>query len=150
MVSYRLYGSLPVAGIKKAFDAICVSASKQLKLRESVEFDVNIVTSTQIKNINNKYRKINKVTDVISFANRDNKTVMVPLLGEIFICLSRAKEQAKDYGHSLQRELIFLFTHGLLHLLGFDHQTPKQEKQMFSLTDKIINKAQINPKYIIK
>ncbi|MBQ0045599.1 MAG: rRNA maturation RNase YbeY [Mycoplasma sp.] len=150
MIRYRLYGSLPVMGIKKAFDAICESTFNQLKLCENVVFDVNIVTPTQIKNINNKYRKINKVTDVISFANRDNNTVIVPLLGEIFICLAKAKQQAKEYGHSLQRELIFLFTHGLLHLLGFDHQTPKQEKQMLSLTKKIISKAQINPKYIIR
>ncbi|MCQ3908312.1 MAG: rRNA maturation RNase YbeY [Mycoplasmoidaceae bacterium] len=150
MVRYRLYGSLPVTGVKNAFNSICESTFKELKLCENVVFDVNIVTPAQIKNINNKYRKTNKVTDVISFANRDNSKVLVPLLGEIFICLDQAKKQAHEYKHSLQRELIFLFTHGLLHLLGFDHQTSKQEKEMMSLSKKIINKAQINPKYIIK
>lgn len=138
MIRYRLYGQMPVAGVKKAFDAICVSTFKQLKLCENVVFDVSIVSSKQIKNINNKYRKINKVTDVISFANRDDKSVIVPLLGEIFICLDQAKKQAEAYGHSLKHELIFLFTHGLLHLLGFDHMTSKDEKVMMDTTKKII------------
>lgn len=150
MIRYRLYGNLPVNGIKKAFDAICVSTFEQLKLCEELEFDVNIVNKQTIKNINKKYRKINKVTDVISFANRDKKDIFVPLIGEIFICLDVAKQQAKDYGHSIQRELIFLFTHGLLHLLGFDHKTKKQEKEMMSATNKIISKSQINRKYIIR
>lgn len=150
MIRHRLYGKLPVAGIKKALDAICVSAFNQLKLCENLVFDVNVVTPTQIKKINNKYRKINKVTDVISFANRDNSSLFVPLLGEIFICLDQAKKQAKEYGHSLQREIIFLFTHGLLHLLGYDHMNKKDEKIMMALSKKIISKAQINPKYIIK
>lgn len=150
MIKYRLYGSLPVIGVKNSFNAICKSAFKQLKFNEDVIFDVNIVSSEQIKFINKKYRKINKVTDVISFANRDNNEITIPLLGEIFICLNRAKKQAKEYTHSLQRELIFLFTHGLLHLLGFDHKTKEQEKKMISLSNRIINNAQINHKYIIK
>ncbi|XQP54902.1 MAG: rRNA maturation RNase YbeY [Mycoplasmoidaceae bacterium] len=150
MIRYRLYGKLSVVGAKNAFNAICESTFNQLKLCENVVFDVNVVTNAQIKNINNKYRGINKITDVISFANRDDSKVLVPLLGEIFICLPQARKQAKEYKHSLQHELIFLFTHGLLHLLGFDHKTPKQEKEMMALSKKIISKAQINPKYIIK
>ena len=139
MIRYRLYGKMPVVGVKKSFDAVCLSTYSQLKLCENVVFDVNIVTPAQIRKINNKYRKIDKVTDVISFANRDDKTVIVPLLGEIFICLDQAKKQAKTYGHSLKHELIFLFTHGLLHLLGFDHTKPKDEKIMLDWTKKIIN-----------
>ncbi len=150
MIRYRLYGKLPVECVKKAFNAICVSTFNQLQLCENLVFDVNIVNTSCIKEINKKYRKINQVTDVISFANRDDSSVFVPLLGEIFICLDQAKKQAKEYKHSLQRELIFLFTHGLLHLLGYDHMNTKDEKVMMSLTDKIINKAQIDTKYIIK
>ncbi len=150
MIRYRLYGSLPVNGIKKAFDAICVSTFNCLKLCEELEFDVNIVNKKMIKSINKKYRKIDRFTDVISFANRDSKDIYVPLIGEIFLCYDVAKQQAKNYKHSIQRELIFLFTHGLLHLLGFDHKTKKQEEQMSALTNKIINKAHINRKYIIK
>lgn len=150
MIKYRLYGKLNVTHIKDCFDAICLSASKQLKLKNDLEFDINIVNTKQIHSINKKYRKIDRPTDVITFANRDSNEIKIPLLGEIFICIDIAKKQAKEYKHSLQRELIFLFTHGLLHLLGYDHMNKKDEKQMFDLTDKIINKAQINPKYIIK
>lgn len=142
MIRYRLYGKRLPERIKKAFDAICVSANKQLNLCEEVEFDVSIVSAQNIKTINKKYRKINKVTDVISFANRDRKEIFVPLIGEIFICLEQAKKQAKLYKHTLEREMMFLFTHGLLHLLGFDHQTKKDKKVMFDITKKIIIHAQ--------
>ncbi len=150
MIKYRLYGKLNVRHIKQCFDAICLSTYTTLKLCENVVFDVNIVDTKEIKKINKKYRKMDKATDVISFANRDEQTLFVPLLGEIYICLDVAKAQAKEYKHSLQRELIFLFTHGLLHLLGYDHMSKKEEKIMMSLSNKIISKAQINPKYIIK
>lgn len=147
MIRYRLYGNLRLQGIKKAFNAICVSTSKQLKLSNNYEFDVNIVHTKKIQTLNKKYRKINKPTDVLSFANRDNGNIHISLLGEIYICLEKAKKQAKQYKHSLQREMIFLFTHGLLHLLGYDHKTKKQEKALNALTNKIINKAQIVIKY---
>lgn len=150
MIKYRLYGKLNVKDIKKCFDAICLSTYKTLNICENVVFDVNIVSATQIKKINKQYRKIDKVTDVISFANRDDKTMFVPLLGEIFICLDQAKKQAKQYKHSLQRELLFLFTHGLLHLLGYDHMTKKDEKVMLNITNKVIANARISSKYIIK
>ena len=60
-------------------------------------------------------------------------------LGEIYICLGRAKDQANEYGHSLKRELCFLLTHGFLHLNGYDHMTEEDEKVMFSLQDEILN-----------
>ncbi len=150
MIRYRLYGNLRLQGIKKAFNAICVSTNKQLKLSSNLEFDVNIVHLNKIRALNKKYRNINKPTDVLSFANRDNGNVHISLLGEIYICIEKAKQQAKLYEHSLQRELIFLFTHGLLHLLGYDHKTKKQTKALNALTNRIINKAQITSKYIIK
>ncbi|MCQ2747768.1 MAG: rRNA maturation RNase YbeY [Mycoplasmoidaceae bacterium] len=150
MIKYRVYGKINVKDINKCFDAICLSAQKTLKLKENVEFDVNIVSKQIIRNINKQYRHIDKVTDVISFANRDSKEIKVSLLGEIFICLEKAKQQAKEYDHSLQREIIFLFTHGLLHLLGYDHIKQKDQKQMFDLQDEIIGKAKIPAKYIMK
>lgn len=60
------------------------------------------------------------------------------LLGDIFISLDRTKEQAKDYGHSFERELGFLVVHGFLHLNGYDHQTEAEEKEMFALQEKIL------------
>ncbi len=141
MIKYRLYGKLNERNIKACFDKICSVAYKQLKMCENLVFDVNIVDSKTIKHINKKYRNKDKVTDVISFANRDSKDLYVPLLGEVYICLEQAKKQAREYNHSLKRELCFLFTHGLLHLLGFDHTNTKDEKEMMSLSKKIMSKV---------
>ena len=63
---------------------------------------------------------------------------MPVILGDIYISLDKASEQAKEYGHSMKRELCFLFVHGLLHLLGYDHMKKEDEEIMFSLQDKIL------------
>mgnify|MGYP004447298091 FL=1 len=60
-------------------------------------------------------------------------------LGDIYISLDKAQEQAQEYGHPLDRELRFLFVHGLLHLLGYDHMTKKDEEKMFPLQEKILS-----------
>ena len=64
-------------------------------------------------------------------------------LGDIFISLDKAKEQAESYGHSFKREFCFLFTHGLLHLLGYDHMQEEEAKKMFALQEKILNDQNI-------
>ena len=109
------------------------------------EFDVIFVNEDEIKRINNEYRKIDKVTDVISFANCDDPTwdKKSKELGDVFICIERAKEQAKEYKHSEVREFAFLAVHGYLHLCGFDHMTPEDEKIMFQKQDDILLKAGI-------
>ena len=102
-----------------------------------------------IHDINKEYRKIDRPTDVISFAFMDNDDMPtirgVPiLLGDIYICKEIAIKQANEYGHSLRRELAFLFTHGLLHLFGYDHVNGKEEEEiMFSLQDEILNEVDI-------
>ena len=83
----------------------------------------------------------------ISFAFLDNedrqqlyKSKEPVVLGDIYISIDKAKEQANEYGHSLNRELSFLFVHGLLHLLGYDHMNEEDEKIMFKLQDEILPK----------
>ncbi len=82
---------------------------------------------------------------MISFAFEDSSDVSYDFrfLGDIYICIPRMKEQALEYGHSEKRELSFLVVHGLLHLLGYDHQTEKEEKEMFSKQEVILNAADI-------
>lgn len=117
-----------------------------LNLKASPIISVSLVDESFIQEINRTYRQIDKVTDVISFAFLDNNPNRNSLLnkegpidlGEIYICLERAKEQAKEYGHTLERELDFLFIHGLLHLLGYDHMCEEDEKKMFSLQEEIL------------
>ncbi|MBR3199074.1 MAG: rRNA maturation RNase YbeY [Bacilli bacterium] len=108
----------------------------------NVEFNVIFVDANTIQEINKKYRNIDKVTDVISFALEDNENITFEfgrLLGDIYICVDKMKEQAKEYGHSLLREQGFLTIHGLLHLLGYDHMTKEEEKIMFTKQELILN-----------
>ncbi len=115
-------------------------ALKREKL-ENVEFNIIFVDSDTIHEINRNYRHVDRVTDVISFALEDNETITLDhrVLGDIYICVERAEEQAKEYGHSFLRELAFLSIHGLLHLLGYDHMEKEEEKIMFSKQEDILN-----------
>ena len=101
-----------------------------------------IVDNTFIHKLNKEYRGIDRVTDVISFALEDDKSMIIPddirLLGDIYICLDKAKEQAKEYGHSLERELCFLAVHGVYHLLGYDHETEEDAKIMFKKQEEVL------------
>ena len=112
-----------------------------LKIDNAI-FSVIITDEEEIRYLNKTYRSNDSVTDVISFALEDDKTFKNPtfrILGDIYICNKRALEQAKNYGHSYLRELSFLTIHGLLHLLGYDHMKPEDEKIMFSLQEEILD-----------
>ena len=105
-------------------------------------FSVVLVDENRIQEINKNYRNIDKITDVISFAFEDNdKRVYnsTRILGEIYICVPKMKEQALSYGHSEIREIAFLGVHGLLHLLGYDHMEKKDEEVMFAKQELILN-----------
>lgn len=125
---------------------IIEEACKMLKIDEDLELSCIIVTKDKIHEINKEYRHLDKPTDVISFALEDNEQVVggdVRVLGDIFICDEYVISQAQDYGHSLRREFCFLFTHGLLHLLGYDHMNEAQEKEMFDLQKQILDNLEI-------
>lgn len=112
-----------------------------LKL-EHVLFNVIIINNDEIHRMNKEYRGVDRPTDVISFALEDDETFVktdMRVLGDIYISIDKAKEQAKNYGHSLKRELSFLTIHGILHLLGYDHMTSEDEKEMFGLQEMILN-----------
>lgn len=132
-------------------ETLIVSAAKTLKLDDNFEVSITIVNNERIHEINREYRGIDRPTDVISFAIEDNDDedfavffddldeMNIPrLLGDIFISIDKAKEQAKEFGHSFKRELGFLTVHGFLHLNGYDHQTVEEEKEMFDLQEIIL------------
>lgn len=129
------------------FTAIIEQALKTLEIEDDVEVSCVLVDDERIHEINREYRHIDRSTDVISFAMEDNDQFYVEgmprTLGDIFISVDHAKKQAEEYGHSLRREMCFLFTHGILHLLGYDHMTDEQEKEMFGLQDKILGALSI-------
>ena len=108
----------------------------------NVNFNVIIVDNEYIHKINKEYRKIDRETDVITFALEDEDSIKLPdeirILGDIYISIDKAKSQAEEYGHSLKRELCFLAVHGFYHLLGYDHMTEEDEKVMFKKQKEVL------------
>ncbi len=136
---------------EEEYNSLMEIALSTLKIKCDPIVSVSIVDNRYIHRINKKYRNIDRPTDVISFAFLDDghlydkvlyKEGMVAL-GDIYISLEKAKEQAIEYGHSLKRELCFLFVHGLLHLLGYDHMNKEDEEVMFSLQEQILKERGI-------
>lgn len=104
-------------------------------------FSIVFVGLEEIHELNKNYRGIDRPTDVISFALEDSDDFElegVRVLGDIYVCIDKMKEQALEYGHSEKRELSFLVCHGLLHLLGYDHMAKEDEVIMFGKQDKIL------------
>lgn len=114
---------------------------------ENVTFNLIIVDNDYIHNLNKTYRHIDRETDVITFALEDENSVIIPnderILGDIYISIDRARKQAEEYGHSLLRELSFLAVHGFYHLLGYDHQTEEDEKEMFRKQEEVLEEYDI-------
>ena len=126
---------------------------------DGIEMSLAIVSPDEIQALNEQYRGVDSVTDVLSFPTIDNpdrailsadnypQDVNIETgelnIGDVIICLDRAREQAKEYGHSLKRELCFLSLHGLLHLLGYDHIDKDDEQQMNALQEEILNQMGI-------
>ena len=118
---------------------------KKEKLENAI-FNIIIIDNPRIKEINRDYRKIDRETDVISFALEDSKDLEYEdfrLLGDIYISIDKAVSQSIEYNHSLLRELSFLSIHGLLHLLGYDHMKEEDEKIMFGKQEELLNEYQI-------
>lgn len=102
---------------------------------------VLITDAEEIQSLNRTYRKIDRVTDVLTFPAWEGEAILCPkdeYLGDIAICYERAVEQAEEYNHSLERELAFLAVHGSLHLMGYDHMTSEDEKNMFGRQEEIL------------
>ncbi len=112
---------------------------------EDAFFSIIVVDNAYIHNLNKTYRGIDRPTDVISFALEDTKDVETSprLLGDIYISIEKAREQAIEYGHSFKREICFLAVHGFYHLLGYDHQTEEEEKIMFARQEALLQSEDI-------
>ena len=124
---------------------------------KDVYVSINFVSDEEIQKLNREFRNIDKVTDVLSFPNLNKSSneklkkfskfadfdTNLLFLGDIVISKNVAKKQAREYGHSLKREVCFLALHGFLHLLGFDHIKEEEEKGMIKLQNKILNEANL-------
>ncbi len=130
---------------EKMIQKLVKEVLKEEKVRNA-ECNIIFVDNEKIHEINREYRHIDRVTDVISFAledemeNEPSAQYEMTVLGDIYISVDRAKEQALEYGHSFLREICFLAIHGMLHLLGYDHQTTEDEKIMFQKQEEVLAK----------
>ncbi|MBU0597555.1 rRNA maturation RNase YbeY [Patescibacteria group bacterium] len=118
-------------------------AEKVMPRFRSSEVSIAFVGNSTIKSLNKRYRRINKVTDVLSFSEKESRISFAPkdYLGEIVICYPRAKQQARENKHSIREELAILLAHGFLHLIGYDHGQPKEARKMKKWERKILNKT---------
>ena len=152
IVNFNNFGD---KSLKQKITEIFEIALKETHNKNNIVIDVTIVGRNTIRELNKEHRNVDRVTDVLSFPLLENEELKSELmhdesiqteLGDIVICKSRAIEQAKEYGHSVERELCFLALHGFLHVLGYDHMQKEDEMIMFPLQDKILNKAHMERK----
>lgn len=144
-------------------DSLITKLEELLQMTASMEnvtegvVSLSFVDDETIHQLNKQYRGIDRPTDVLSFAmeesnedemkilmdpdDQEEKPVLEHLLGDVIISIPTAKEQSEEYGHSLEREIGFLFVHGFLHLLGYDHQDEASEETMFLKQEEILQKA---------
>jgi len=107
---------------------------------EKISVSLSFVSKAKIKALNKEYRGIDKVTDVLSFPMYEGKIPDVPEieLGDVVICMDKIRAQAKEFGHSEERETQYLFVHSMLHLLGYDHMNEKDKKKMRAQEEKVL------------
>ncbi len=136
---------------------VCFALEEQNILIDDVYISINSASKEEIKEINKEYRNIDKSTDVLSFPifdreeyqrmisqNDEDKKIKELELGDIIICLDVVEEHSKEYGTGLLREILYMITHGVSHLLGFDHIEENDKVEMRAFEEKILGKLGVN------
>ncbi|HEM4292158.1 rRNA maturation RNase YbeY [Streptococcus suis] len=125
--------------------------------KQNKEMAVTFVDNARVHEVNLEYRGIDRPTDVVSLEYKSEQEIVFDeedlldnpelaemmedfdsYIGELYISIDKAREQAEDYGHSYEREMGFLAVHGFLHINGYDHYTPEEEAEMFGLQEEIL------------
>ncbi len=130
---------------------VCNGVSKIIRLPKDSEVSIMIVDNSYIQELNLIYRKQNRPTDVLSFPMNEltddepdyDSSEELNILGDIVVSLEQASLQSNEYGHSLERELGYLVAHGMLHLMGYDHETDEEARVMRSLEEKIMQAVKL-------
>jgi probable rRNA maturation factor len=134
------------AKFKAKFAAKVVAATaRELRLKENGEVTVMVVSPAFIKKLNQQYRHKNKVTDVLSFSQKEGPEIQLPAkqkvnFGDIILCFAQVKKQAKLFNHGLEQEFALLVIHGFLHLLGYKDDTDRQYQKMAKIQDRVLIK----------
>ena len=120
---------------------------------DGIEISLSFVSEEEIHQLNRDYRGVDRVTDVLSFpliedlndlqaADEEEETEPVAL-GDVVICLPRAEEQAREYGHSREREIVYLYVHSVLHLLGYDHMEEEDKQEMRAREEEVMKEVDL-------
>lgn len=125
--------------LNKLIESVIIQSLNVEGKSTNVEVSISFVNNKEIQELNKDYRAIDEITDVLSFPIDDDILVPVPLLGDIIISMERAKEQASELGHSLDREIAYLIAHSMFHLMGYDHMV-EEEKVNMRLKEKQVMK----------
>ena len=140
-----LAAGLDVNGLKRTLEA----GASELSIAPEAVLVLTLTNDAHIQEYNRRYRKLDEPTDVLAFPAQDKPTdqrFQAPpgtrdWLGDVVISLEKARVQAREARHSIDDEIRLLAVHGLLHLLGYDHATPAEERKMTSLTKRILDAA---------
>ena len=142
----KLYEEIAKKVIEKCFEIEGLSNTQLI-------ITLTLTTPENIKEINKKYRNIDKETDVLSFPMfereelqekiKNNQFTHEDVLGDIVISIEQVKKQAVEYGHSFERELSYMMVHGFYHLMGYDHMTEEEKKEMREKEDKVLGVLKI-------
>jgi len=136
---------------------LCEAVYEELKQEDNLSAELEFVSEEEIADLNRRLRKVDGVTDVLSFPALNNVRGKIiykknfpfdvedgaVFIGSIAVCVKRAEEQAVEYGHSEEREFTYLVCHGLLHLFGYDHMTDEDKAEMRAIEDRIMAKIDV-------
>ncbi len=146
---------LKISCLQQNFDELAAAFEGEYSAGCDISAEVAIVDEEEIKRLNTEIRKTEKVTDVLSFPSLDGirgrklEIADFPydtdeegalFIGSVAVCAARAEEQAKEFGHSLEREMNYLVTHGIFHLLGYDHMTEADKAEMRAKEESVMEK----------
>ena len=137
----------------KLIEKVISEALRYEGVNDNTEVSVTIVDNEEIRKINNKFRNIDRATDVLSFPmfEKDELDEKIKsgdfpyedVLGDVIISIEKVREQAEEYGHSFERELSYMLVHGFYHLMGYDHIEEEDKKIMRPKEEKILNELKI-------
>ncbi len=128
--------------IAKMYDAAERCMAYQNLKHDNMEVSVSFVSPEEIKRLNKDFRQNDSVTDVLSFPMYEDPDTIPEgesiALGDVVICEEKAKEQAEEFGHSMDREVLYLFVHSIFHLLGYDHMVEEEKAAMRKAEESVL------------
>lgn len=131
------------ADLSAGIEAAALATLRQQAVAVPIELAIALVSPMEIRALNRTFRQVDEETDVLSFGAGEDTAApedgeAPSYLGDVAICLSRAEEQADEYGHSVAREVTYLTVHGVLHLLGHDHHDPEEQRRMRAMEEEVL------------